>query len=193
MNKFYDLIIRYLFLLVVAFPNMLLFYWIFSPLTIYPVYFLFSLFFETSLSGTIIFVNEAVFSIVGACIAGSAYYLLLILNLSIPNLSCKEKIKRILLAFSLLLGINILRIFILGLIYLRNVEIFDITHKVFWYGLSTLFIVGIWIFEVKYFKIKEIPIYSDLLFIYRNSSLYKKSKISKSSKKNKNSRNKNSR
>lgn len=183
MNKLYDLIIRYVVLLVVAVPNLFLFYWIFSPLTVYPSYFLFNLFFDTYLSGNNILFSNVSFSIIGACIAGSAYYLLLILNLSIPNVSLKERIKRILFAFSIFLAVNILRIFFLGVLYLQGAEFFDITHKIFWYGLSTLFIVGIWIFEVKIFKIKEIPVYSDFVFLYKKSSLHKKSKITKSSKK----------
>lgn len=185
MDKIYDLVIRYAILLVVAIPNLFLFYWIFSPLTIYPSYFLFNLFFNASLFGEKIIIGNVSFAIIGACIAGSAYYLLLILNLSIPNVSIKERTKRILLAFSLFLIINILRVFLLGVIYLKGFDFFDITHKIFWYLLSTLFIVAIWIFEVKFFKIKEIPVYSDLLFLYKQSSLYKKPKIAKRRKKKK--------
>jgi exosortase/archaeosortase family protein len=174
MNKIYDFILRYTLLLILAIPNLFLFYWIFSPLTIYPSYFLFNLFFDASLLGEIILIRNISFSIVGACIAGSAYYLLLILNLSIPNIPLKKRIKQVILSFSLFLLINILRIFLLGIIYLQGKGFFDITHKIFWYGLSTLFVVGIWIFEVKFFKTKEIPIYSDFLFIYKKSSLHKK-------------------
>ena len=40
--------------------------------------------------------------------------------------------------------------------------------EVLWYLGSTLFVIGIWFIEVKLFKIKEIPIYSDIKFLYLN-------------------------
>ncbi len=170
-NQFLNIIIRYLILILVALPNLWLFYFIFAPLTIYPVYFLFNIFFDASLSGNMISISDCVpFELIGACIAGAAYYLLLILNLSIPNIKLKKRIKMILFAFTSLLIVNILRIFILGLIYLAGFSWFDITHKIFWYFLSTLFVVIIWFTEVKLFKIKDIPIYSDIKFLYKKSS-----------------------
>ena len=51
---------------------------------------------------------------------------------------------------------------------------FDITHKIFWYSLSILFVVGIWFLEVKLFKIKSIPFYSDIISVYKKSLFNKK-------------------
>ncbi|GBE19986.1 hypothetical protein BMS3Abin17_00717 [archaeon BMS3Abin17] len=173
-NSFLSIITRYLILLLVALPNLWLFYFVFAPLTIYPTYFLFDIFFDISLSGHIISVSECFpLEIVGACIAGAAYYLLLILNLSIPNIKLGKRLKMILFAFSILLIANILRIFILGLIFVGGFSWFDITHKIFWYFLSTIFVVVIWFTEVKLFKIKDIPVYSDIRYLYKNSILKK--------------------
>ena len=182
-KQFTDIIIRYTILIFSAFPNLFLFYFIFTPLTIYPIYFLLSLFFESSLMGNIILVNKIPVEIISACIAGSAYYLLFILNLSIPNIKIKKRIKMIFLAFASLLILNILRIFFLSLMVINDSVWFWITHMFFWYVLSTVFVLGIWFLEVKLFKIKQTPFYSDLKFVYKNSSL-KKSKHSKSSNKN---------
>ena len=182
-KQFIDILIRYTILILSALPNLFLFYFVFTPLTIYPVYFLLSLFFEPSLMGNIILVNKIPIEIIKACVSGSAYYLLFILNLSIPNIKIKKRIKIMLLAFASLLILNVLRIFFLSLMLINDSVWFGITHMFFWYVLSVVFVLGIWFLEVKFFKIKQTPFYSDLKFIYKNSSL-KKSKKSKSSNKN---------
>jgi len=168
-KRFIDILIRYSILIILAIPNFWLFYLIFTPLTLYPVYFLLNIFFSASLTGTTILINNFPIELIPACIAGAAYYLLLILNLSVPNIKLKKRIKMILLSFSLLLFLNILRIFSLSLIFLSGNSLFDAAHKLFWYLGSTVFVVGIWFIEVKIFKIKKIPIYSDIKFLYKKS------------------------
>lgn len=170
-----DLVSRYLILIIIAIPNLLIFYKIFTPLTVYPVHYLLGLFFDVSLlAGNIILVEQRIpIELIKACIAGSAYYLLLILNLSTPKIRLKNRFKMVLIAFGAFLIINILRIFILSLFAISGSSLFDITHRLFWYLVSTVFVVGIWFAEVKLFKIREIPFYSDL------KSLYKKSRMKK--------------
>ena len=165
MKRLTDIILRYLILVVVAIPNLYIFYFIFTPLTVYPSYFFLNLLFNTTLKQTTIFINNISIEIIGACVAGSAYYLLLILNLSIPKIKIKKRIKMILFAFASLLAINLLRIFILSLLLISGSQWFDITHKIFWYTVSIIFVVGIWFTEVKLFKIKTIPFYSDIKYI----------------------------
>ena len=166
--NFYDFFSRYALLVLVAFPGLWIFYFIFTPLTIYPIYFLFNLFFNVSLLGKIIIINNEIpVEFIKACIAGSAYYLLLILNLSTPKIDLKKRIKMIVLSFASLLALNLLRIIILIFIYMYGFSFFDITHELFWYFMSVIFVIGIWFAEVKIFKIKEIPFYSDLKFLYK--------------------------
>ncbi|MFH1608220.1 MAG: pacearchaeosortase [archaeon] len=163
-----NLALRYLILIITALPNLWLFYFIFTPLTIYPVYFLLDLFFKaTLLENTILISNQFSIQIISACVAGSAYYLLLILNLSTPDIKLNKRLKMLLIAFISLLAINILRIFLLSLMFIYGSSWFDITHKLFWYALSILFVMGIWFTEVKLFKIKAIPFYSDIKFLYK--------------------------
>jgi exosortase/archaeosortase family protein len=174
-NEFFDIIIRYLILILVAIPNLWIFYFIFKPLTVYPVFALLNLFFDASLisSDIILIAQEIPIELIKACIAGAAYYLLLILNLSTPKIKINDRIKMIFIAFLAFLVVNILRIFILSIIVVNGAppEIFDATHELFWYLISTLFVVGIWFAEVKLFKIKEIPFYSDLKYLYKKSRL----------------------
>jgi exosortase/archaeosortase family protein len=168
-NRIYSLILRYAILIIISLSNFWIFYFIFTPLTIYPVYFIFNLFFNVSLSGNVIYFLNHNFSIkiIEACVAGSAYSLLTILNLSVPEIKFSKRIKSIFLSFLILLVANILRIVILSPIYILSPELFDILHKISWYFLSVILVVGIWFFEVKKFKIKEIPIYSDLVFLLK--------------------------
>lgn len=169
----YDIIIRYAIILLTALPNLWLFYFIFTPLTVYPVYFLLNLFYDTSLMGNILLIKSYPIEVIGACVAGSAYYLLLIFNLSVPKIKLQKRINMISLSFLSLLIINILRIFLLSLFLLSGSFWFDITHKLFWYLLSIVFVIGIWFAEVRLFKIKEIPLYSDIKFLFKSSSLKK--------------------
>ena len=176
-----NIFIRYLILILVGIPNLWIFYLIFTPLTVYPVYFILNLFFDASLFGNLILLNKSLpIEIIKACVAGSAYYLLLILNLSIP-MEIKKRAKILLFSFSSLLVLNILRILLLSLLFASGASSFDITHKLFWYLGSTIFVVGIWFAGIKIFKIKEIPFYSDL----KKLGFLKKTKKSKRSKKNK--------
>jgi exosortase/archaeosortase family protein len=173
-KSFLNIFIRYFILILVAIPNLWLFYKIFTPLTLYPTYFILSLFFDVSLKGIIMsFPNNLFIEIIEACVAGSAYYLLLILNLSTPSIKFPKRFKLILISFASLLIVNIIRIVFLSAVFVTGASWFDIAHKVFWYVGSIIFVLVIWFLEVKYYKIKSIPFYSDLKFIYKNSALKK--------------------
>lgn len=168
----YSIFIRYLILLIAALPSFWIFYFVFTPLTLYPVYLILSLFFDITISGTTIFLFLGDFvhpiEIVDACIAGSAYYLLLIFNLSIPNIKLSKTLKMIGFAFLSFLIINVFRIVILSAIFILKPGLFDISHKLSWYIGSIILVVGIWFLEVKKFKIKEIPFYSDVKSISKH-------------------------
>ncbi len=168
--------IRYIILLLIAIPHMKIFYYIFSPLTVYPSFFLFKLFYDASLYSNLILINScSVIEIIPSCVIGSAYYLLLILNLGVSEIRIKKRIIMIFSSFFILLFVNILRIFILGVLYTSNSPLSDSLHKLFWMFLSIVFVVGIWFAEVRFFKIKEIPFYDDLRFVSSHIK-FKKSK-----------------
>jgi len=175
---------RYLLIVLVAIPNLYLFYFLFTPLTIYPLYFILNVFFDITLSGSSLIINSYQIHIIDACVAGAAYYLLFALNMAIPGIKFKQRAKMIAFSFLSLLVLNLIRILSLILILFYGASLFDITHKFFWYFLSTLLVVLIWFAEVKIFKLKEIPFYTDILNLYNKSILKKKDK-SKTSKKNK--------
>lgn len=158
-----DIFIRYLILVIVSVPGLWIFYSIFTPLTIYSVYFILHLFFQASLSGNIILLqNHFSIELIEACIAGSAYFLLLILNLSIPKIILGNRIKLLLFSYLSFFIINILRIFIFSLLLVDGSSWFDTLHLLFWYAGSIIFVVAIWFIGIKMFHVKEIPFYSDL-------------------------------
>ncbi len=175
----FDIISRYLILILLGVTGVNFFYLLFSTITIYPVYFLLKLFFDASLAGNTIVIGTSPIEIIGACVAGSAYYLLLILNLSTKGIELEKRIYMLLFSFSSLLVINILRIFFLSVIFASGFSFFDVTHKLFWYVGSTVFVVGIWFLSVKMFKVKEIPVYSDIAFLLNSGKKVKKTKRSK--------------
>ena len=166
-ERAYLIFLRYVILLGLIF-SLPLIYKIFTPLTLYPVAGLLDLFYESvSISQNFISIGfDIMIELIPACIAGSAYLLLLILNLSV-SMKLKKRIYSILLSFAILLSLNILRIFFLAVLYYNQSLFFNITHKLFWYGLSTLFVVGIWFLMVKIFTIKQIPVYSDFKYLIK--------------------------
>jgi exosortase/archaeosortase family protein len=173
-KKFLSIILRYLFLALIAIPGFDFFYFIFLPLTKFPVFYLLGFFYEPAVVGNAIFILDKSIEIVNACVAGSADYFLLMLNFATPNIKSVRRLKMVLFGFLIFLGINIVRIFVLSLMYLNDSQFFDFTHKLFWYLGSTLFIVVIWFVQVRKNKVRSIPFYSDLKYIYGKSSFKKK-------------------
>lgn len=185
MEKFsFSLVYRYILLLILGIGNLFIFYLIFTPLTVYPVFWLIGISDEATLMrgtytkvcelsegtflesigcmNTTIFFRDYFASIIPACIAGAAYYLLLILNLTTP-MPLKKRISSLIFIFGIFLILNIVRIFSFALFFAsKNYEIFDIAHTTSWYFGSTVLVILIWFSNVLIFKIKEIPIYADL-------------------------------
>lgn len=164
-----DIAARYLLLLVAAANNLWIFYFLFTSATIQASAFLLRFFYPVEVYGSAILVESGIISMVKACIAGAAYYLLLILNLTTRKIKFRKRILIFLFDALLFFVLNTARIFILVVMQAKNLAVFDITHKIFWYGISTIYVVLIWILTVKIFSIKEIPVYSDFAFLKRQS------------------------
>jgi exosortase/archaeosortase family protein len=161
--------VRYISLLVLSFFILDVLYFIFTPLTAYPSYFLLSIFYgsATLVSLSIIAVKGSIIQLAPACIAGAAYFLLLALNLTTP-MSKKKRLRSILFLCISFLLVNILRIVLFSALFISHFEYFDITHIATWYVGSTLLVAIIWFFNVWFFSIKDIPIYTDVLTLIKN-------------------------
>lgn len=143
------------------------FYFIFRPLTVWPTVWILQLFYNVSVNGINIIVNSHGIAIIDACIAGSAYLLLLLLNLLTREISLKRRIFIFVVDAIALLVLNIIRLIVLISLSVNNSIFFDFTHKLFWYVLSTVFVVIIWIASVKIFRLKKIPFFSDMAFLLK--------------------------
>ncbi len=172
----YDIFIRYILLFLFALGNLYIFYFLLKPLTIYASYFLFNISYGAVLlpPEIILVANTFQIKLINPCIAGSAYYLLLILNLSTPQIKFNKRLMLLLTSFLALFILNLFRIYFLGILFFENFYFFDLAHKFFWYFLSVFFVIGIWFSQVKIFKIKQVPFYSDIKVIYKNSLFNKK-------------------
>src|SRR5574343_199180 len=109
-SKIVLIFVRYFVILLAALSNLYLFYIVFTPLTVYTASCLLSLGYPVYTSGSTIVANSLPIEIVEACVAGSAYYLLFLLNLAVP-MPLRKRILSILFVFASFLVINILRIF----------------------------------------------------------------------------------
>lgn len=146
-----------------------IYYLIFTTLTIYPIYFLlFLLKYSPLLEKNIILINNIPLKIIPACIAGSAYALFTLLLLLTKNITWKKMLKIWLLGVFLILAMNITRLTILIILFFNlNINYFETLHLFFWKFLSTIYVVLIWIFLTWLFKIKTIPLYSDIKYLIK--------------------------
>ncbi|MFH0906024.1 MAG: hypothetical protein V1824_01655, partial [archaeon] len=83
-------------------------------------------------------------------------------------------VKMLSLGYLLILLTNIIRITILLLILINfGSNLFETVHILFWRIMATLLVVLIWIFLIKKYKIRTIPLYSDLRYLISKSYLKK--------------------
>jgi exosortase/archaeosortase family protein len=175
-----NLVIRYALILLLTLGNFFVFYAVFAPLTVYTVYFILKLFnpetillnpnpfflnlSDLSLTFPLIRYSSIALEIIPACIAGSAYFVLTALNLSLP-LTIKKRLYNLLFLLGMFLLANIIRIIVLANLSLSSTY-FDVVHNFTWHFGSTIFLVITWFVGIKLFKIKAIPVYTDLKGLY---------------------------
>jgi len=128
--------------------------------------------YNPTLIGNSISVNNITFSFISACVALPAYYLLLILLLTTKDLNVKSSIKLFFIGSLLILAMNIIRIDLLIAAFTSfGKQWFDKLHIIFWKFVSGVYVAIIWIFLTKKYKIKSMPVYTDLKYLYNKSLL----------------------
>ncbi|MBU0907409.1 MAG: pacearchaeosortase [Nanoarchaeota archaeon] len=149
----------------------------FSPLTYWPAVGALNLFYDnvTTLPGNIVSYADVYARIIPACVAGAAYYLLLILNLTTP-MKIARRVWSILFLMVVFLVLNIVRIIVFAGIATGGGNFFDAAHMMMWYFGSTVMVVLIWFLAVALFKIKGIPVYSDMKELYLDAVSSQKKK-----------------
>ncbi len=165
MKNIYELISRYLVIFLAGLGNLYIFYALFTPLTLQLSYGLFSILGDANLFGNLILYNGLAIELIEACIAGSAYYLLFILTFSTANIKFMNRLAILAAVLVSFLVFNVLRIVFMGLIF--GQKYFSQIHLFFWYFVSIILVIVIWFSTVKLFKVKSIPIYSDILSLIK--------------------------
>lgn len=163
------MLVRYLVLVLIPLGGLTLLYLIFTPLTVYPVYWILKMIYsDTILLGTTTLYFHGQFaSIVAACVGGAAYYLLLILNLTTP-MTPSKRVKSICFIAFIFLLLNVIRITIFAILLATGYNYFDITHQMTWYFGSTVLVILVWFTNVLVWDIRAIPIYSDIVSVIRD-------------------------
>ncbi len=180
-KKLIGLFIRYFFVLILGAGNLYIFYSILTPLTVFLVSEAVSLFTEVSVSGISIYLENFTVELIGACVAGSAFFLMFILIFSTADIKPKKRFYALVTASALLFLLNFFRIVFLIFIYSPESVYFDAVHWILWHLVSVFFVVGVWFLVVKLYKIESVPVYSDIKYLL---SFSKKGKKSERRKKN---------
>ena len=167
MNYILNLFLRlFTAILLVLFGSEIFYFILFFP-TFYLSY-LTLLFYNPVLVNSSLIINNINLVFVPACLAASAYTLLSVLILLTKGINLRKGIKIFLTGFFILFFVNLMRIFILAVLLIESgIKLFETFHLLFWQVFSTLFVLGLWIFLTKYFKIKAIPVYSDFKFLLK--------------------------
>jgi len=166
-KEVFGVIFRYAIIISLGFGIDII-YIIFTPLTVYPVYWTLKELYGASLiGGNVIFSRGVLFDIAPACVAGSAYYLLLMLNLT-TRMNFFKRIKNIIFIIFSFFVLNLGRILFLAIFFSSGYKYFDVLHKFTWYFGSTILVVILWFLSTWLFEIKDVPIYGDIKNILKS-------------------------
>jgi exosortase/archaeosortase family protein len=151
-----------------------LFSFVLTPITIYAVYYL--LFnFNPILIENLIIVNGLRFLFVDACIAVIAYYFFWILTMLTNDMKLAMRVKFILIGFFAIFLMNIFRIWLVIFLAVNyGFWWFNLVHLFFWRFVSGVYVALVWIFLVKYYNVKSIPVYDDFVILYRKAFIKNK-------------------
>lgn len=145
-----------------------------TPLTIYAVYLILFSYSPIIIERTMS-INNIGFNFVEACIATYAYLFLWGLCMLTKGINVKARTKIIIYGFLLIFAMNIFRIILLIILAVNyGFHWFNLVHLFFWKFLSGVYVALVWIFFVKIYKIKAIPIYDDLKTLYKASYFFRK-------------------
>jgi exosortase/archaeosortase family protein len=178
-KKVVGIFLRYFFILFLGAGNLYIFYKILTPLTVFSVSRAISLFTKVIVAGNFIYLEDFSVELIRACVAGSAFFLMFILVFSTADIKPKKRAFALLTSLVMLFLFNFLRIIFLIFIYSPSSNYFSAIHWILWNFVSVFFVVGIWFFVVKIYKIDSIPVYSDIKYLLSFSKKRKKSNRSK--------------
>ena len=128
--------------------------------------------YENEIVGESIRISNYSLEFIPACVATSAYYLLILLALLTKDISLKKGIKTGLYGAILIFAMNQIRIDLLAIILIKyGTNWFENIHLIFWKAISSAYVAGVWIFLAYKLKIMSIPAYSDIMYLFKHSKL----------------------
>ncbi|MDD4877767.1 MAG: pacearchaeosortase [Candidatus Nanoarchaeia archaeon] len=139
-----------------------LIYGIIAVFTLHFSYFFFSIFVPSALIGNKIATLTTTFEFIPACVAVSAYILLALLVFLTKGISWNERLQMIVYGWLAILAFNLLRIEILLLTFFSLETAYDTLHLFVWKFMSTVFVVLLWLGLARLYKVKAIPVFSDI-------------------------------
>jgi len=163
-RAFSFLFLRYGTIFLVSLGNLYIFHALLTAPTVKAVAVALSPFYKVTVAGTFIYVKGVTTQIARSCVAASAYYLLFLLTWSTAEIQPRKRLYALLISFSSLFILNIARmVFLVSII---EKPYFDTVHWILQNLTSVVAVVAIWITVTHLLKIKTLPFYSDLKYIY---------------------------
>lgn len=118
----------------------------------------------TFLDGNLLYVQGKLIEFIPACIAAGAYLLLALLIVLTRGMTLKKGLYLFFFGSLLILVANVIRIEILVALLLKEgVNYFETLHLLIWKVVSSVYVAAVWIFLCWKFKVREIPVWSDLV------------------------------
>ncbi len=164
-KKAFFIYLRYIFLVLIALGNLSLIYALATPATSFASFFFIKLLYpQATLLGNILFFKGYYATLIPACIAGAAYYLLIVLNLATP-MPLGKRLSSLAFSITAFFVLNVARIVLFAKLFEAGYAYFDLTHLFTWYLGSTLLVALLWILAIALFKIQAIPFYTDITYL----------------------------
>jgi len=141
---------------------------IFTKITLYPSYLITLIKYSNAiLENNYMIINNTLLRFIPACIGASAYCFLLVIILLTKDIKLKTRINLFLLGSLLILMLNIIRIEVLIYVLMKyGSDLFRAARESFWLFISGVYVAIVWLFLAWKFKIKAIPVYSDLKYLF---------------------------
>lgn len=166
MKREFSLILRLVFsIFLIIFASS--YSWIITKFSLILSYLQLKLFFNpVILNDNLIILGSRSIEYVSSCAAVGAYMFLAILILLTGGISFRKGMNLFFVGSLLILLANLIRIDVLAyLLVNENINLFIGLHLFIWKILSGTYVAVIWIYLVKNYKIKEIPIVGDYNYL----------------------------
>ena len=111
-----------------------------------------------------IFVHGVTTEIAASCVAALAYYFMFVLIFSTDHVKPAKRLMALAGSFTILFVLNIARM--VFLVFIVHKPYFNTAHFLFEHLFFSVVVVAVWAGIAFFMKIKTVPVYSDLKYLY---------------------------